>query len=534
MILRSSSTPATGPLFSPFSDGPNRDFDAVNNTHTNHIKHHPVFHDHKLSFPHVLQHFNLTPSLGRSSSSPMSELNQEKGSSQIKGLRKASSDTSLKSLVYTSSCDQEEFRNSTIFSKKSQYRDHKIMLHSSPSFSIFNKNDGLEDERHNGTDVGREEELMRTITIGETIESIGSGDLRFGKNSIGLIEEKGEKEQEQDSKGIENFDIEEVREPVSPPLYLAVGLGIDDIDFGGDSDGGGGYHLSFPNFDEGDDVEQYYKRMIDEYPFHPLLLSNYARLLQSKGDLHGAEEYYRLATLAAPSDGEILMQYAKLEWELNHDQDRALINFERAVQAAPQDSNVLAAYASFLWEIEGDGEGDTFRPEYILVPLSLLGHKFVNAFILPSEHHGDLEDHVASDADKDRDAEEYYRAMVEANPCNSLVLRNYAEFLYQSKRDLKRAEEYYSRAILADPGDGEILSQYAKLVWELYRDHEKALCYFEQSIQATPADSYVLAAYASFLWETEENEEDSTSQFQMPNHNEGAVADANAQVHHKY
>lgn len=71
-------------------------------------------------------------------------------------------------------------------------------------------------------------------------------------------------------------------------------------------------------------------------------------------------------------------------------------------------------------------------------------------------------------------------------------------------------------------------------MWELYRDHEKALCYFEQSIQATPADSYVLAAYASFLWETEENVDDSTSQFQMPNHNEGAVADANAQVHHKY
>ncbi|KAL3582612.1 hypothetical protein D5086_016944 [Populus alba] len=203
------------------------------------------------------------------------------------------------------------------------------MLHSSPSFSIFYKNDGLEDEGHNGTDVGREEELMRTITIRENIESIGSGDFSFGETSMGLIEEEGEKEQEQDSNGIENFDIEEVREPASPPLYLAAGLGIDDIDLGGDSGGGGGFHLSFPNFDEDDD---------------------------SKGDLHGAEEYYRLATLAAPADGEILMQYAKLEWELNHDQDRALINFERAVQSAPQDSYVLAAYASFLWETEENEE----------------------------------------------------------------------------------------------------------------------------------------------------------------------------------
>ncbi|KAJ6321547.1 hypothetical protein OIU77_011587 [Salix suchowensis] len=121
---------------------------------------------------------------------------------------------------------------------------------------------------------------------------------------------------------------------------------------------------------------------------------------------------------------------------------------------------------------------------------------------------------------------------VKLKKAGSVALRSLCKFL--SKRDLKGAEEYYSRAILADPGDGEILSQYAKLVWELYRDHEKALCYFEQSIQATPADSYVVAAYASFLWETEENVDDSTSQFQMPNHNEGAVADANAQVHHKY
>ncbi|XP_011029744.1 PREDICTED: uncharacterized protein LOC105129402 [Populus euphratica] len=494
MFLRSSSASATGPLFSPFSDGPNRDFDAVN----------------KLSFPHGLLHLNLTPLSDHGSSSPLSELDQEKGSSRINGLRRASSYSNFESFVYTSSCDQEEFRNSTTTSKKFQCR----MLHSSPSFSIFYKNDGLEDEGRNGTDVGREE-LMRTITIRENIESIGSGDFSFGETSTGLIEEEGEKKQEQDSNGIENFDIEEVREPASPPLYLAAGLGIDDIDLGGDS---GGFHLSFPNLDEDDDVEEYYKRMIDEYPFHPLLLSNYARLLLSKGDLHGAEEYYRLATLAAPADGEILMQYAKLEWELNHDQDRALINFERAVQSAPQDSNVHAAYASLLWEIEDDGEGNTFQQEFIQ---------------LPSKNHIDLEDHAASDANQDRDAEESYRAMVEANPCNSLVLRNYAELLYQSKRDLKGAEEYFSQAILADPGDGEILSQYAKLVWELYCDHDKALCYFKQSIQATPADSYVLAAYASFLWETEENEEDSTSQFEMPNHNEGAVAAANAQVHHK-
>ncbi|KAE8730615.1 Tetratricopeptide repeat-like superfamily protein, putative isoform 2 [Hibiscus syriacus] len=104
----------------------------------------------------------------------------------------------------------------------------------------------------------------------------------------------------------------------------------------------------------------------------------------------------------------------------------------------------------------------------------------------------------------DGEVEEYYKRMVEENPGNPLFLENYAQFLYQSKRDLEGAEEYYGRAILADPKDGGTLSQYAKLVWELHGDEERASSYFERAVQASPQDSHVHAAYATFLWETEE------------------------------
>lgn len=104
--------------------------------------------------------------------------------------------------------------------------------------------------------------------------------------------------------------------------------------------------------------------------------------------------------------------------------------------------------------------------------------------------------------------EEYYKRMVEENPGNSLFLRNYAEFLYQTKGDLRGAEEYYSRAILADPKDGDILSKYAKLVWELHHDQDTATSYFERAVQASPQDSHVQASYASFLWETEDDGEE--------------------------
>jgi tetratricopeptide (TPR) repeat protein len=62
---------------------------------------------------------------------------------------------------------------------------------------------------------------------------------------------------------------------------------------------------------------------------------------QSKRDLQSADEYYSRAILADPKDGEILSQYAKLVWELHHDQDRASSYFERAVQASPKDRYVL-------------------------------------------------------------------------------------------------------------------------------------------------------------------------------------------------
>ncbi|XP_030528081.1 uncharacterized protein LOC115739210 [Rhodamnia argentea] len=112
-----------------------------------------------------------------------------------------------------------------------------------------------------------------------------------------------------------------------------------------------------------------------------------------------------------------------------------------------------------------------------------------------------------ADGENNQGVEEYYKKMVEESPNNSLFLRNYAQFLYQTQGDQERAEEYYARAILADPQDGEILSQYAKLVWELHRDQPRASTYFERAVQASPEDSHVQAAYASFLWEVDDDED---------------------------
>lgn len=98
----------------------------------------------------------------------------------------------------------------------------------------------------------------------------------------------------------------------------------------------------------------------------------------------------------------------------------------------------------------------------------------------------------------------YYKRSLDAGHNDALLLRNFAQFLYEIRCDFGRAEEYYERAILAASDDGEVLSQYAKLLWEIHGDKERAESYYERAVQAAPEDCYVLGSYASFLWDAED------------------------------
>ncbi|KAK2407179.1 Tetratricopeptide repeat (TPR) superfamily protein [Trifolium repens] len=90
--------------------------------------------------------------------------------------------------------------------------------------------------------------------------------------------------------------------------------------------------------------------------------------------------------------------------------------------------------------------------------------------------------------------------MIDENPNNPLFLKKYAQFLFQSKRDLEAAENYYSRAVSADPSDGETIFEYATLLWELHHDQEKALSLYEQAVQATPGDRPAKLSWFKFCF----------------------------------
>ncbi|GAB4843665.1 hypothetical protein Ancab_013629 [Ancistrocladus abbreviatus] len=543
MLLKSASTPVLQTLLSSsFSESTLRR-DHFNSHHTTTNKNKSINNNGNNKNPLILdpnasrlsfsnQNNNLTaPCLLSQTSSGSPKFNEQKPSTGSRNsFRRAFSDSSLGDLLTSSSSNISP----SIHFPSFQQKPRKVMLQSAPSFSIYDvTKDGVqrkeEKEKGNNGKSGESSLLTRSVTIGDA-----GSDFSFVEPNMELIrEEEGEGEEEEEEEGAVNW--KDGGSP-SPPMYLAAGLGVDDDE------------SIFENFLEGEKVEEYYRNLVEEYPSHPLILRNYAQLLQSKGDYHGAEDYYFRATVADDGDGEILSQYAKLVWDLHHDQEKASAYFERAAQAAPQDSYVLAAYASFLWEVDSNRDSDsanqaraqielkqegnlcsesntmTEKAQRSLSPSVCLTEGTVNG-IAGNNGKGNL---TTGGPSESANAEDYYERMVEADPSNPLFLRNYAHFLYQCKGDLRGAEEYYSRAILADPQDGEILSKYANLVWELYQDKSKASNYFEQAVQVAPTDSNVLAAYARFLWAIGDDDEEevapvNTVQIAVPG---GVVASA--------
>lgn len=185
------------------------------------------------------------------------------------------------------------------------------MLPKEPSFCIYNTEDGVDEMKEN-------QDLVRSVTIGDIVSDIGSSDFSFGKKGMGLIEEdENEDEEKRVFYEVNELGFEESEQVISSKYH-------------------GGVEFEPLDFDGNGDVEEYYKRVLKEDPCNPLFLRNYAQLLQSKGDLPGAEHYYFQATLADPKDGDTLSQYAKLVWELHQDKDRASDYFERAVRTAPE------------------------------------------------------------------------------------------------------------------------------------------------------------------------------------------------------
>ncbi|XP_050385800.1 uncharacterized protein LOC126802246 [Argentina anserina] len=95
-----------------------------------------------------------------------------------------------------------------------------------------------------------------------------------------------------------------------------------------------------------------------------------------------------------------------------------------------------------------------------------------------------------------------YQMSLAREPDNTLLLSNYAQFLYLVAHDNNRAEECFRRAVQAEKPDAEALSLYADFLWYVRNDIWAAEEKYLQSLAAEPSNPYYASRYACFLWRT--------------------------------
>ncbi|XP_050209013.1 uncharacterized protein LOC126659722 [Mercurialis annua] len=128
---------------------------------------------------------------------------------------------------------------------------------------------------------------------------------------------------------------------------------------------------------------------------------------------------------------------------------------------------------------------------------SILDRETTNGFVSPVSVEIEAEDYV-----------EFYRTDlvyqmgIAENPGNTLLLSNYAHFLYKVRHDYNRAEECFKRAIMSGPPDAETFSRYADFLWLVRNDLWNAEEVYLQAVEADPENHYYMSKYANFLWNT--------------------------------
>ncbi|XP_009592353.1 uncharacterized protein LOC107784835 [Nicotiana tabacum] len=126
-----------------------------------------------------------------------------------------------------------------------------------------------------------------------------------------------------------------------------------------------------------------------------------------------------------------------------------------------------------------------------------LDHETMQRFVSPIYANIEVDDY----ADYFR-TELLYQMGLNQEPQNTLLLANYAQFLFLVAQDYDRAEEYFKKASKVEPKDAEALNKYATFLWQVRKDLWAAEETFLEAIAAEPSNSFYAANYANFLWNT--------------------------------
>ncbi|KAL2643855.1 hypothetical protein R1flu_011442 [Riccia fluitans] len=99
-----------------------------------------------------------------------------------------------------------------------------------------------------------------------------------------------------------------------------------------------------------------------------------------------------------------------------------------------------------------------------------------------------------------------YQHAIRDEPMNTMLLVNYAQFLFAVRRDYRGAEHYFSQALKVDNEDGDIWARWAIFLWLGRNDKSAADEAYQTALTLDPYNTYHASSYAHFLWHTDNDE----------------------------
>jgi protein O-mannosyl-transferase len=97
------------------------------------------------------------------------------------------------------------------------------------------------------------------------------------------------------------------------------------------------------------------------------------------------------------------------------------------------------------------------------------------------------------------EAEACYKKALQIDPTRSFTLSNYAQFLFDVRKDLNGAEAFHKRAVEGGSTDAYSLVRYATFLDSVRNDADKAEDLFKSALQLAPKDGFARSRYAQFL-----------------------------------
>lgn len=222
-----------------------------------------------------------------------------------------------------------------------------------------------------------------------------------------------------------------------------------------------------------DEIEGLFKFLIEMYPFEELPHIYYSVFLQNQKRESEALVELENTLNINPKNVGAWKNILEIAVE-KQDTVRILQITEQAIQEIPTVPDFYF-YRSMIFYHQGDFE------QAIQINKTAIENieKNVNKSVL-STFYGQLGDIYYKTNDKEKAFESYEKSL-ELQPINSYVMNNYAYFLSEEKKDLRKAERMSGKTVEAEPNNSTYLDTYA---WILYQqgNYSLAKLYIDKAI----------------------------------------------------